>query len=51
MNELVVSFTNGTNYKLTGVTQEIFEELKAAPSVGSFFNSRLKGKYQAEKIS
>jgi hypothetical protein len=50
MNELVVNFTNGKSYKLVGVTEDIFEQFKQAPSHGTFFNKMLKGTYQAVKL-
>jgi hypothetical protein len=50
MNELVVNFTNGSSYKLAGVDQETYQDFVAASSHGSFFNTRLKGKFQTTKL-
>lgn len=51
MNELVVNFTNGHSYKLLGVSEDVYEQFKQAPSHGSFFNKMLKKTYQAVKLA
>lgn len=42
-NTLVVVFNNGSRYKYANVTTALFEELRTAESVGSFFSKRIKG--------
>ena len=46
---LRVEFQNGT-YAYSGITEEIFNEMKAASSKGKFVAQNLKGIYQATKV-
>lgn len=48
-----VVFTNGSTYEYANVSRELFEELLAAPSVGSHFSKVIKknhGTYPFTKI-
>jgi len=45
-----VEFLNGSIYMYKGVIQIEFENLKTAPSVGSYFNRNFKNVYPYEKI-
>jgi hypothetical protein len=50
-NETVlVRFLNNTLYVYKGVNEAVFEELRTAPSVGSFLNRNFKNIYPYEKI-
>ncbi|WP_204103910.1 MULTISPECIES: lysine--tRNA ligase [Spirulina sp. CCY15215] len=42
---LKVEFVNGSIYKYNDVPEEIYTEMKATPSLGQFFNSRVRDKY------
>jgi hypothetical protein len=44
---LRVSFKNGTEYDYTGVPESVFEEMRQAPSAGSFLARVIKPKYPA----
>jgi len=44
--ELHVQFTSGHTYIYSPVEEWVFEELRAAPSKGSFINRELKGRYE-----
>lgn len=46
---LTVMFNKGGAYDYRGVTEAIHEELIKAPSVGKFFHSNIKGKYETIK--
>jgi hypothetical protein len=48
--DLVVSFTNGTDYLYKGVPTEVYDAMEKAESVGKFLNSQIKGKFQFEKL-
>jgi hypothetical protein len=50
-NETVlVRFLNNTLYVYKGVNQVVFEELKTAPSVGSYLARNFKNVYPYERI-
>jgi len=50
-NEIVyVRFLNGSTYMYKGVPDFEFENLKNAPSVGSYFNRNFKNVYPYERI-
>lgn len=49
-NELVVTFTKGTDYLYKGVTPELFEQMLKSESVGKFLNSNIKGKFEYIQI-
>jgi hypothetical protein len=47
--ELHVQFLSGAYYIYHGVPREIYDDLLAAPSIGSFLNRVVKGVYQFTK--
>ena len=47
--ELHVQFLNGGYYIYHGVPQEVFDDLVAAPSKGSYLNRVVKGVYAYSK--
>jgi len=47
---LVVAFVSGSIYRYRGVSEDVFEDFRAAPSKGAFFNEHIKGAYQFEQI-
>jgi hypothetical protein len=42
---LNITFTGGREYELAGVDKDVVDELISSPSPGSFFNSRMRGRY------
>jgi hypothetical protein len=48
--KLRVEFHNGSTYEYSDVSQETFDELVAADSVGSYFNREVKQNYQYIKL-
>ena len=44
--ELHVRFLSGTIYVYHGVPNEVYENLMASPSKGSFLNREIKGVYE-----
>lgn len=44
-----VEFLNGTTYVYKGVPEHEFENLRTAPSVGSYFNRNFKNVYPYER--
>ena len=49
--ELFVTFKKGQTYKYSDVPKAIFTRLKNADSVGSFYATNIKGKYESEKVN
>lgn len=50
---LAVTFTSGKKgivYRYAGVSPEVYEEMKLAKSIGTFFGQRIRGKYETTKI-
>ena len=48
--ELEVEFQSGEVYRYFAVPPVVYEELLSAESKGKFFNSRIRGMYQVEKL-
>ena len=48
--ELEVEFQTGEVYRYFRVPVVVYKELMSAESKGKFFNSRIKGMYQVEKL-
>lgn len=49
--ELTIFFHNGFAYAYSGVPQTLFRELVRADSAGSFFNSRVRGRFLSHRLS
>ena len=47
---LRITYTSGSVYDYKGVPPDVFEEMKAAGSKGTFLNYRIKGKYRYKKV-
>lgn len=47
---LHVKFLNGGLYEYTNVPPEVYQNLRSASSVGSYFHQAIKGEYPATKI-
>lgn len=47
---LLVEFKNGSRYEYLKVPPAIFEEMRQAPSAGSFLHARVKGYYDNRKL-
>ncbi len=45
-----IQFTNGATYRYKDVPEEVFDELLKAESVGKFFFSKIKGKFEYEEV-
>lgn len=43
---LIVEFNNGATYEYFDITQNVFENMKAAPSRGAFLAHEIKGRYR-----
>ncbi|MDJ0898333.1 MAG: lysine--tRNA ligase [Xenococcus sp. MO_188.B8] len=46
---LKIEFKNGSIYKYFDVPESIYEELKVAPSVGKYFNSKIRDKFGCDR--
>ena len=47
---LEVEFVTGAVYRYRGVPQDVFEDLRQAPSKGAFVNRRIKDAYAWEEV-
>jgi len=47
---LEVEFVSGAVYRYSGVTQDLFEDFREAPSKGAFFNRNIKNAYPWEQV-
>lgn len=47
---LSVQFRSGGVYTYSGVQKRVFTQMKAASSVGKFFEARIKGVYEYSRI-
>jgi hypothetical protein len=47
---LYVTFSKGGTYKYLNVSEETFNEFKNSSSVGKYYLSNIKGKYESSKI-
>ena len=48
--ELHVQFLSGGTYVYHGVPQDVYDDLMAAPSKGSYLNRMIKGNYEYSKM-
>lgn len=48
--EIYVEFLSGATYKYSGVDEQTFEELRDAPSVGSYLNRVIKPNYGYQQL-
>ena len=48
---LRVAFNNGAEYEYDGVSVDTFEHLRDAGSVGGYFNSVIKRRYEGRRVS
>lgn len=47
---LEVEFVSGSIYRYRGVSQDMFEDFRQAPSKGAFFNQHIKDAYPWEQV-
>lgn len=47
---LQIQFLNGTTYQYFDVPAQVFDELKAADSVGKYLAAHVKGTYRYSKV-
>lgn len=47
---LEIEFVTGAVYRYSGVPQDVFEDLREAPSKGAFFNRLIKDAYPFEQV-
>lgn len=48
--EIYVEFLSGTTYKYSSADEQTFEELRDAPSVGSYLNRVIKPNYDYQQL-
>ena len=48
---LEVEFVSGAVYRYCGVHQDVFEDFRAAPSKGRFFNRHIKDAYPWDALA
>jgi KTSC domain len=48
---LEVEFVNGAVYRYRGVPQDLYEDLRQAPSKGAFFNHNIRDAYPYEQVA
>ena len=48
---LRVTFVSGDIYEYAGVTQEVYDQMKAAYSKGTFLNQEIKPRFKYRKVS
>lgn len=49
-NTLTVKFSSGPTWQYDGVTQEQYDDLLHAPSIGQAFAQRIKPKHKGRKL-
>jgi hypothetical protein len=47
---LEVKFVSGSLYRYLGVSQDVYEDFRRAPSKGAFFNAHIKDAYPWEQV-
>jgi len=47
---LIVEFINGGTYEYFDVGESVFEQMKSAPSRGSFLANSIKGNYRYARV-
>ena len=50
-NLLEVEFLNGSIYQYRDVPKNVYEDFMASRSLGSYLNSRIRGKYLSHQIA
>lgn len=48
--ELQVAFKNGARHVFNQVPKRVLDEMRKAPSAGSFFSSKIKGHYVGRRL-
>ena len=49
-SEMIVRFKNGDIYRYENIKESVYKDMISAVSVGKFFNSNIRGKYEFKKI-
>jgi len=49
-NTLIIKFKNNRVYQYSAVPKEVFDEMLASSSVGSYYHHNIKGHYNSEEI-
>lgn len=47
---MVITFNNGSQYKYSGVPENVYTSACEAPSIGTFVAQQIKGVYQYQKL-
>ena len=47
---LTITFISGLVYAYKAVPEDVYKEMKMAPSKGTYLNTHIKGKYDFERI-
>lgn len=50
-NVLQVNFKNGSKYLYYGITSELYNEMRSAPSIGGFLAAKIKGKFECIQLN
>ena len=48
--DLYIRFLSGDLYKYKNVPPEVYDDLRSAPSKGTFLNKMIKGNYEYQKV-
>ena len=48
--ELIIEWANGKSTAYSGVPEDVADECSRAPSVGSYINSEIKGRYSFRNL-
>lgn len=43
--KMVITFRDGRSYEYSGVPQAVYMQMQRSPSVGSYFERQVKGRY------
>jgi len=47
---LTIVYVSGNVYDYKDVPEQVYQEMKTAPSKGEFLNQHIKGKYRYKKV-
>ena len=50
-DDLFVRFNNGALWKYSGVSEQVYNDMRGAPSIGKFFNAHIRSKHPEQKVS
>ena len=50
-NIMVIQFRNGATYQYLNIPEQTYQDMLNAPSIGQYFNSHIRGKFEYNKIN